>query len=166
MREERRSTGNPPLSKILRNLLRFLENWLNLHSPASRQISLPSRIHLGWISVASRMDLASISPNLGFISAGLAGKANEERGTAVSGQWSAVSPQSSVAVGFTNGAIPTVGPLQIKHLRSARCKKWCNNGSRCLTTDNPEQHKSCPTCRATRTTRNGGSKPELLATKY
>src|SRR6266851_2142513 len=35
-----------------------------------------------------------------------------------------------VAANYTNGAIPSTGPLQIKHLRSAKCKKWCRNGSR------------------------------------
>src|SRR5260221_790094 len=89
MRGERRSTGNPPLSKILRNLLRFLENWLNLHRPASRQISLPSRIHLGWISVSSRMDLAFISANLGFISSGMAGKAEGRQNHGRTESWSA-----------------------------------------------------------------------------
>src|SRR5580765_2662424 len=49
---------NPPLKMVSSDLLRFLENWLILYRPASRQISHPSRIHL-----------ALISPNLGCISA-------------------------------------------------------------------------------------------------
>jgi len=61
---------NPPLNMVSSDLLRFLENWLSLYRPASRQISHPSRIHLAFISVAPRMDLACISPNLVRISAG------------------------------------------------------------------------------------------------
>src|SRR5258707_14316788 len=81
-----------------------------------------------------------------------------------------------IAAGFANGAIPTTGPLQIKHLRSARCKKWCNNGSLiCVRSSGrhnrlgvlagvgSSRRKAEP--RKTRTARNGGSKPQLLATK-
>jgi len=53
----------------------------------------------------------------------------------VSCQWSVVGVRLPI---FTNGAIPPTGPLQIKHLRSAKCKKWCRNGSQiCVGSNRP-----------------------------
>ena len=97
---------------------------------------------------------------------------------APSGAWARTSSTKWPArcASLLSGAVPTSGPLQIKHLRSAKCKKWCRNGSLIcgrssgrhnrlgvLAGDGSSRQKGEP--RKTRTTRNGGSKPQLLATK-
>src|SRR5260221_1802571 len=97
---------------------------------------------------------------------------------APSGAWPRTSSTKWPAkcASLLSGAVPTSGPLQIRHLRSAKCKKWCRNGSLIcgrssgrhnrlgvLAGDGSSRRKGEP--RKTRTTRNRGSKPQLLATK-
>src|SRR5260221_9095597 len=50
---------------------------------------------------------------------------------APSGAWPRTSSTKWPAkcASLLSGAVPTSGPLQIRHLRSAKCKKWGRNGS-------------------------------------